>query len=430
MLLLILAHGFFVAGEFGIIAVDRSRIEQMSADGNKQAQSTLSALKELSFHLSGAQLGITITSLIVGFIAEPTIGRLLEPAIEAAGLPERTALVVSIVLALALATVCEMVVGELVPKNIAIAKPLETALRVSTPLRLVNGLQRPLIVFLNSAANFTVRLFGIEPRDELLRIHSLEELDLLVRSSRAEGMLEESDFSLLARSISFENKTAADALQPRTSLIAIKRDVSLNDVGRLALESGHSRFPVYERDLDDIVGTVHIKDTYPYELQERDRVPVDAVMQDPLFIPESRDLASLLMEIRRARKHLAIVVDEYGGTAGIITLEDILEEIVGEIEDEYDPEATTSGVTVPPEGVHVVPGMLHPDEVLEATGFQMPEGDYETLAGFMVTLFDRIPAAGDHTSHEGWEFKVVEMDARRIAKVLVVAPTANEDDTR
>ena len=390
----------------------------------------MAALKELSFHLSGAQLGITITSLIVGFIAEPTIGHLLEPALEATGLPEETSLVVAIVLALGLATVVEMIVGELVPKNVAIAKPLETALRVATPLRLANGLQRPLIVFLNSAANRTVRLFGVEPREELLRIHSLEELDLLVQASRAEGTLEEPDFSLLARSISFENKTAADALMPRTSLIAMTTDQTLSDMARLALETGHSRFPVYQDDLDHIVGTVHIKDSYRFEPHERETELVTEIMQEPLFIPESRDLASLLVEIRRARKHLAIVVDEYGGTAGIITLEDILEEIVGEIEDEYDPDEAQTELTAPPEGVHIVSGMLHPDEVAEATAFEMPEGDYDTLAGFLFSRFDRIPSVGDHTAFDGWEFKVVEMDGRRIAKVLVVAPPSPEDESR
>ena len=352
----------------------------------------------------------------------------MEPVLEAAGLPEETSLIVAIALALGLATVVEMIVGELVPKNVAIAKPLETALRVSTPLRLANGLQRPLIVFLNSAANATVRLFGVEPREELLRIHSLEELDLLVRSSRAEGYLEESDFSLLARSISFENKTAADALMPRTSLVAMTTDQTLSDMARLALETGHSRFPVYESDLDHIIGTVHIKDSYRFEPQERKRARVTEIMQEPLFVPESRDLASLLLEIRKARKHLAIVVDEYGGTAGIITLEDILEEIVGDIEDEYDPDTAPTELTAPPEGIYVVSGMLHPDEVAEATSFDMPEGDYDTLAGFLFSRFDRIPSVGDHTAHEDWEFKVVEMDGRRIAKVLVVAPSRDHKD--
>ena len=337
-------------------------------------------------------------------------------------MPAETALVVAIGLALALATVFEMIIGELIPKNIAIAKPLETALRVSTPLRLANGLQRPLIVFLNSAANATVRLFGIEPREELLRIHSLEELGLLVQASRAEGTLEEPHFSLLARSISFERKTAAHALMPRTSLVAVTSDQTLSDMCRLARETGHSRFPVYEGDLDHIIGTVHIKDTYRFEPGERDSARVSEVMQEPLFVPESRDLAALLLEIRKTRKHLAIVVDEYGGTAGIITLEDILEEIVGEIEDEYDPDSPPAGVTEPPQGIHVVSGMLHPDEVAEATRFQMPEGDYDTLAGFLFSRFDRIPEVGEHTAYEDWEFKVVEMDGRRIAKVLVVAP--------
>ena len=365
---------------------------------------------------------------MVGFIAEPTIGRLLEPIVEAAGLPERSILAISIALALGLATTTEMVIGELVPKNLAIAKPMETALRVATPLRFVNALQRPLIVFLNSAANLTVRLFGIEPKDELLRIHSLEELELLVRSSRAEGTLEESDFSLLARSISFETKAAADALTPRTSIIAMSRGTSLADMAQLVLETGHSRFPVYERDLDDIIGSVHIKDSYQFEPNERANALVDEIMQEPLFVPESRNLASLLLEIRKTHKHLAIVIDEYGGTAGLITLEDILEEIVGEIEDEYDAEAETPDVTAPPKGIHVVPGMLHPDEVREATGFEMPEGDYETLAGFLFARFDRIPEVGEHISHDDWEFKVVEMTGRRISKVLVVAPPKLQDD--
>jgi CBS domain containing-hemolysin-like protein len=198
-----------------------------------------------------------------------------------------------------------------------------------------------------------------------------------------------------------------------------------------ALKSGHSRFPVFEKDLDHIVGIVHVKDSFSIPMDQRDRVTVAKIMQDAFVVPETRNLDTLLLEMRRERRQMAIVVDEYGGTAGVITLEDLLEEIVGEIEDEYDPSAPEVQLTTPFEGAHVVPGLLHPDEVKEATGFEMPEGDYDTLAGFLLTLFDRIPAKGDHTSHEGWEFKVVEMEGKRIAQVLVVAPSepAESDDS-
>ena len=414
-----------MAGEFGIVAVNRRSIQELAEGGSRRASSTLSALRTLSFQLSGAQLGITLTSLVVGFMAEPTIGRVLEPVVDTVGLPEKTSLAVAIVLALAIATAAEMVVGELVPKNLAIARPIETALRVATPLRLVNAFFRPLIVFLNTAANFTVRLLGIEPQEELTQVRSLDELDYLIRASRQEGVLEEEEFSLLARSITLEDKTAADALTPRTAIVALSRDATLADLREVALDRGFSRFPIYGKDLDDIIGIVHVKDSYRFDHEQRAKTKVTQVMQDPLVVPESRNLASLLVEIRRTRKHLVVVIDEYGGTAGIITLEDILEEIVGEIEDEYDPQEATT--TAPPEGVYVLSGMLRPDEVKDTVGLELPDGDYETIAGFLLALFERIPEPGEHVSYDEWEFKVVEMDGRRIAKVLVVAPSTRQD---
>jgi CBS domain containing-hemolysin-like protein len=424
VLLLILAHGFFVAGEFGIVSVDPARIQHLADQGNKRAISTLQAVRTLSFQLSGAQLGITLTSLIVGFLAEPAIGEVLQPAVEAAGAPTATAHGASIALALALATSLEMVVGELVPKNLAIAEPQSVAFKVATPLRTFNRALRWLIVFLNSAANWTVRLLGIEPREELTRVRSLEELQMMVRSSGAEGVLAEEDASLLVRSLAFGNKTAADALVPRTSMIALHQGDTLADMAARALESGHSRFPVYGSDLDEIVGMAHVKDAYATPLEERAERPVTSAIRTALFVPESRTLGSLLVQMRKERQHLAVVMDEYGGTAGVISLEDLLEEIVGEIEDEYDASQRETQLTVPPSGVFVVSGMLHPDEVAEQTGFEMPEGPYETLAGFLLTLLDRIPAQGDHATYRGWELKVTHMEGRRIAQVLMVGPEA------
>lgn len=410
-----------MAGEFALVAADRPKIERLAAQDDRRAKSALRALKTLSFQLSGAQLGITITSLTVGFIAEPTIAEALDPLIELTGLSSRTAHGISIALALFLATAVQMVLGELMPKNLALSKPVDLALWISAPMRLVNTALKPLILFLNSTANMTVRLIGIEPRDELTSVHSLEELEVLIRSSRAEGTLEEDQFSLLSRSISFGGKTAADALVPRVSTVAIRSNKRLGEMAALVLATGHSRFPVYGRDIDDIVGTVHVKDTYRIPMQQRDEAPVLDIVQEAMIVPESRTLESLLLEMRRERKQMAIVVDEYGGTAGIITLEDLLEEIVGDIEDEYDPSAS-SRMTSSPKGVHVVSGMLHTDEVQQLTDFDMPEGDYETLAGFLLTLFDRIPEQGDHIAYDDWELKVVEMDGRRISKVLLVAP--------
>lgn len=425
-MLLILAHGFFVAGEFGVVAADRSHIERLAEEGSKRAKSALRTLRELSFHLSGAQLGITITSLVAGFITRPTLGRLLSGPFEDLGLPAGTADGVAVVVALTLVTALEMVFGELVPKNVAIARPTPTAFAVATPLRIVNGFLRPLIKFLNAAANWTVRRLGIEPQEELTRVRSLDELNYLIHSSRAEGTIEEPEFSLLAKAASLESKTAADALTPRTSIVAIPIDSKLADLTQLAVETGFSRFPVYGKDLDDINGIAHIKDTFRYEPKERPHVPVAEIVTNPLVVPESRDLASLLVELRRSHKHMAVVIDEYGGTAGIITLEDILEELVGDIEDEYD--QAEAIITPSPEGVFILDGMLHPDEVEEATGFVMPEGDFDTLAGFLLSLFDRIPQRGDHVAYNDWEFKVVQMDGRRIAKVLAVAPPSVESD--
>ena len=427
-LLLILGNGFFVAAEFALVASDRTRIERLAEEGSRPARATLKALRTLSFQLSGAQLGITITSLVLGFVVEPTIGRALEPLVER--LPfvaAHSVVAVSVGVALAIATATQMIMSELIPQNLAIARPLQTAFVISLPLRLFNATFGPLIRLLNATANGTVRLLGFEPRNELEAVHSLEELELLIRSSREGGVLGEEDFTLLERSINFADKIAADALVPRTAVDALARDTTLADLTEMALETGHSRFPVYEGDLDNVLGMVHIKDMYAVDIEARDEVVIASIMQPPFVVPESLELDALLSQMRRERKQMAIVVDEYGGTAGIVTLEDLLEEIVGEIEDEYDPgtETTLTGPTI--EGVSLLSGMFHPDEVRAAVGLQIPEGDYETLAGFLLTLFDRIPSQGDHTTWNDWEFKVVEMDGNRISRVLVVAPDADED---
>ncbi len=425
VLLLILLNGFFVAGEFSLVAANRNKLEQLAGEGNRRALMAHRALSDLSFHLSGAQLGISVSSLLIGFITEPAIGRPLQPLVAALGVPAGSSLVVAVTLALAIATAVQMVIGELVPKNLAIARPVTLALAFVPPLTLWNRLFKPVIVMLNSAANLTVKAVGVEPRGELADVRSLEEIDLLIRASRDKGDLPEEDFSLLRRSISFGDKVAADALVPRTSVTAINHEGTIGDLIELSLGSGHSRFPVYRGDLDDVVGLAHVKDSYRIPAPARTSSPVTDIVQDAFVVPESRALESLLVEMRRERHQLAIVIDEYAGTAGILTIEDLLEEIVGDIHDEHDLGAPGQ-LTAPPSGVHVVSGMLHADELRDATGFDMPDGDYETLAGFLLSRFDRIPEQGEHLTYGPWELKVIAMERKRIARVLLVAPTRSD----
>ncbi len=386
----------------------------------------MKALKTLSFQLSGAQLGITVTSLLVGFIIRPTLGEALIPVADLLGVPSRATEGLAVGTALLLATAVQMVLGELIPKNLAIAEPLRVSSLLATPFRLINGALKPLIVALNATANATVRLFGIEPRDELESTVSLEELETLIQSSRRSGLLPEEDFSLLSRSISFADKTAADALVPRTQIEAIQRDATLADLAALAVETGHSRFPVYAEDLDDIEGVANAKSIFNHPMEDRAKTAVAAVVTDVPFVPEPRPLDAVLTQMRRERAHLVIVLDEYGGTAGILTLEDVVEEIVGDIEDEHDPSAVLGPIDAVPEGVYVLSGLLHPDEVEQQCGFEVPEGDYETLGGFLLERFGRIPTAGDHISAEGWEFKVKTMEGHRVAEVLAVQSPVDE----
>lgn len=422
VLLLILATGFFVAAEFAFVAVDRHRVDARAAEGNRGARLVQRLLRRLSFHLSGAQLGITVTSLVLGFIAEPTVATVLEPIAGRGG---------SIALALFLVTVGSMVLSELIPKNIAIARSERTAYAVARPMLLYGGFFGPLIKFLNGAADTVVRRLGIEPREELSSVRSLDELALLIQSSgesTEEGTLDEEAITLLTRTLRFNTKTAADALVPRVSVVAVGPDLTLPELVERSVATGYSRFPVCGdegTDLDDVIGVVHVKDVYRVPIEQRAAATARVIMADAFVVPETRDLSSLLVDLRTG-SHLAIVVDEYGGTAGIITMEDVLEEIVGEIDDEYDA-AAPAMTRVLPEGTYELPGTLHIDEVADACGFHIPEGEYETIAGFVLDRLGRIPEPGDRVSYAGWTVEVVEMDRLRIAKVRLTAPAPERE---
>ncbi len=416
---LVAANAFFVATEFALVAVDRTRIEQQAGDGRRRAASVLSLLTRLSYHLSGAQLGITLTSVALGFIAEPTVARLVEPAVvDVAG--ERASGTLSVILALLIATAFQMVMGELVPKNAAIARPLGTAKALAGPFRAYGLVARPFIWISDRAAERLTRRLGVEPAHELTSTPSLDDLEYLVRSSGDEGVLDSAEVQLLTRTIRFGDKVAADVLVPRVALHTLDADASVADLVALSADTGRSRFPVIGDSIDDVVGIVHVKAALAVAPDERGDTPITSVTSHALAVPEGRELVAVMADLRRSRSHLAIVVDEHGGTAGVVSLEDLLEEIVGEIDDEHDD--ATELTVVEDEGVTVLDGGLHRDEVADACGFVIADGDYETLAGFILDALQRIPVEGEVLRVDGWQLEVVEMDRNRIASVRLHEP--------
>lgn len=401
-------------------------MERLAESGGRRARLARRVVRRLSHALSGIQLGITVTSLILGFTAEPAFARLLGPLVRLT--PDAAQGPISVVLALGLVSAIQMVIGELIPKGLAIAAPLPTAMVTAGPILAYNMVFGPIITVLNGAANWFVRRLGIEPRDDLRAIHSLEEIELLIRSSGNEGTLDPEAFSLISATLRFGHKTASDALVPRLDVHSLPSDSTVADLVSLALSSGYSRFPVIGNDLDDVLGVVHARDALAVAGVDRATTPINTIIRSAHFTPEGRNLESLLTDLRSSGQHLAVVVDEFGGTAGIVTLEDLLEEIVGEIEDEHDQADLLAGYTsFLPVGTFVVEGSLHLDEVEAATGLMLSEGEYDTIAGFVLDHLGRIPVVGEQVVHDRWTLEVLEMDRRRIASVKLVSPTRSDE---
>ena len=419
VLALLVASAFFVAVEFSLIAVDRSRMEQQAAEGSWRAKAVVKALRRLSFHLSGAQLGITLVSLILGFLAEPLLAKLLDPVLEPF---VGTGSTLSIILALVFATVAQMVLGELIPKNLAIAGPDRTALLLSAAARVVHGALSPIIIVFEGAANWAVRMLGMEPQEEMHQYRTIEELELLIRSSGDSGTLDPEAHSMLTRTLRFGDKTAADALTPRVDVEAVCITASLAELVEEVGRSRHSNYLVFGEDIDDVRGIASITPLFGVPVDELAERKVSSLMdEEPLFVPETKDLIDLLEEFKQVTSEMAVVVDEHGGTAGIVTLEDVLEEIVGDVDDEDDdPQTLTAGAV---DGMYVAAGTVSPDELADLSGLVLPDGPYETVAGFVLARLGRIPVAGAEVRYDSWTLRVAEMDDRRIASLQVMAPS-------
>ena len=417
-LLLIVGTGLFVASEFALVNLDRADLEARRDRGESRLGMTIAALRITSTHLSSAQLGITLTTLLTGFTMEPALSNLLRPTFIAWSIPEAAVAPIATVVAMLVATVLSMILGELVPKNFALALPLATA-KLVIPFQIAfTTVFKPAVVVLNGSANGVLRGMGIEPKEELSGARSAEELSSLVRRSANAGLLEADTASLLDRTLMFSRLTAADVMTARPSMHAIAAGDSVDDVIQLARRTGHSRFPVYGDDLDDIMGVVHLKAAISVPRDRRTEVPVGALATEPLRVPETVHVDALIAELRARGYQLAIVVDEYGGTAGLVTLEDLVEELVGEVADEHD--RTRAGVIRNREGI-TFPGELRPDELRRRAGVEVPEGDvYDTVGGYVMSVLERVPSVGDEVPLDSGVLQVVRMDGRRVDRVRYV----------
>jgi len=428
--LLTVGTGLFVASEFALVNLDRHDLEARQARGEKRLQPTITALKITSTHLSGAQLGITLTTLLTGYTFEPAISSLLRDPLLALGIPEAAVPGFGAVIGIVLATLFSMVIGELVPKNFALALPLATA-KVVVPFQTVfTTVFKPVILLFNNTANALIRAMGIEPKEEISGARSAEELSSLVRRSALEGMLDDDHATLLGRTLRFSERSAADVLTPRVRMSTVTPADTAQHVVQLALSTGFSRFPVIGDSADDIVGVVHLKQAFAVDLDDRATRSVGEFMIDPLRVPETMGIDTLLGLLRSGGFQIAVVTDEHGGTEGIVTLEDLVEELVGELEDEHD--RMHAGIVRTGRSV-TFDASLRPDELRERAGVIVPEDDdYETVAGFVIDQLDRLPELGDEVAIEGGILRVERVDGVRLDRLRFIPATENETepDTR
>lgn len=438
---LVMANAFFVASEFSLLSLDRSQLDTLRS--RRRARLIGNMLDRLTFHLSSAQCGITLAAVLLGYVIEPLLARLFEPLLEpivGEGAVKGAAIGVS----LAIATALHLVLGEQIPKIYAIARPLRTASRLSPALKVYSTLVGPITSLLNRFSERTVGLFGMSSAGGLESVESVEDLEYYVKVSSEEGTLDPEDAELLTASLRFAAKTTADVFMPRTEVVAVTAAATAADLAELSVATGFSRFPVVEstaestaestsasatanpaesppepQNLDALVGLVHVKSVFDVPREQRGQVSVGDLASELFAVPLGLSLRALLAEMRQRRMQMAVVLDEHGGMAGVVTLENILEMLVGDIDDEYDETQEVSE--------NLISGLARAEEVREVAGFAMPEGDYETIAGFLVSEIKRIPNEGETILIDGWTWEVAEMDARRIAWLRFQGPADEAD---
>ncbi len=423
VLALVLFNGFFVAAEFAAVGARRSKLLEMAEGGDRFARLGLRLLDNLDRYISATQLGITIASLALGWVGEPVVAGMIDALLAVFGVTVpsgATHTAAGIAVGFAVITFLHVVYGELAPKTVALVMPERLSGYVALPLIVFAKLMTPFIVLLNGTANASLRLFGIKPMGEQRHVHSPEELRMLVMQARAHGTLDESDSAMLAGVFDFHEKKVQDVMRPRTEMVALPIDATEDEVRETLGRERYSRYPVYQESLDDVVGVFLAKDLWLYNKD----VPfsLKRFMRDPLYVPATRSAVRVLDDLRKTRAHMAVVLDEYGGTAGIVTMEDLIEEVIGDIADEYDHVAREA---VEVNGVLELAGNLSLIDVRSDHRVAIPEGDWSTLGGYVFARLGRIPRVGDRVVFPGGDLEVIAMDGRRVAGVRINRRTAS-----
>ena len=417
---LILLNAFFVAAEYGLVTARRTRIVELQHQGDRRARDALRITSDPPRFIAAMQLGVTLTSLGIGALGEVALSRLFDKVI---------ATVLAVVLAYLVLTFLHVVIGELVPKGIALGHSEGTALFVSAPVRFFFIVMRPVVWFLESSTEIVLRWLGQKPPGADDDVLSEAELRMLVSQSTQHGEIEQGEQEMLYKVFDFADKEAKDVMVPRPEVVALSIDLPPEQCLEAVMDSPYTRYPVYRESLDNVVGILHVRDLFrALRDQGMHEVKVEDIIRPAHIVPETKDLAALLAEFRRANQHMAVVVDEYGDMEGIVTLEDVLEEIVGDIEDEFDlPDESIEQID---EDTVVVDGTFPIDDFNERFKTTMPDEDYHTMAGFVFGLLGRQPEAGDTITHDGMRFDVLEVEGSRILKLAVTFEQRREQRDR
>ncbi len=416
-LVLLAVNGAFTATEIALLASRRTRIEHAGEAGDRRARFALRALSDLPTTFAGAQLGATMSALGLGAIAEPAVVNVLGHWFERWGLSAAVVPVAAVTLGLGVVVFLHMVLGDMAPKNLAIARPEAVALALARPFAVFIAVFRPLTALLTLAARGVLWVLRVEPVAEHRLVHTPEELALVLTESHEHGTISAQDARMAGAALNLGSIDAEAAMTPRVDLVALADTAGVDELFALARDTGHTRVPVYHGDLDDIVGLVHVKDALVHE--DPDGLTLGDLLRPISAVPETRDLEQLLFEMLEDRRHLVLVVDEYGGTAGLLALEDVIEELVGDIADEFDDESPVRRTR----DTWTVPGTLRRDELEALTGLALAEGTSETVSGWLVERLGRLLEAGDEVvTDDGWRLEVLHLDRRRAGEVRVHAP--------
>ena len=428
---LLFSNGFFVASEFAMVKVRKTRIEQLVNEGNHNAKIALEAIKDLDKFIAAVQLGVTISSIGLGWVGEGTLARIIEPLfVFLPGISQNIAThTVSVSASFALITFMHVVIGELIPKSIALEYPEQTSLLIARPMQWISFLFTPFIWMLNGFGNSILNLFHVPHKHKSSLVHSTEELNMLVDASYNGGVLNETEKNILHNAFKFSDLTAKQVMVPRTDMVCIPNDMSIEELSKLAAENQYTRYPVYDEDIDHITGLIHVKDLFSLSIND-EVCPLKMLEREIMLVPETITMDKLVLEFKKRKSQMAIVVDEFGGTSGLITVEDVLEEIFGDVQDEFDEEEEICDIVEVEPNHYVANAMVRLDELAEFFGMkEIDDEDIETIGGLVVKLLGRIAEVNDTVTFENLTFIVKEVEGARITKLEIFRGVEESKDS-